>query len=237
MNKRKKILSLAAGLILAGVSAYPATLMQYDIGIMTSGGSALNGTFYFVSYGVDGILNSNLGSLAPGSTSLLAGDDKWLFAGTTTNGTSGGNWTEYYNVVTPGQYVSGAAVGQKFGLFFVNGLTSTQLNLANGSLLTGFSIGATGAGGGTSFSYGTYRTDSNDTGGGNVADSIAWFLPSNSGATASVLAFSGSGPYLSDFNANLTTSSSFTIIPEPSTGALMMIGAVGLVALRRLRKF
>ena len=27
-----------------------------------------------------------------------------------------------------------------------------------------------------------------------------------------------------------------TVVPEPSTGALMMIGAVGLVALRRLRK-
>jgi PEP-CTERM motif len=27
-----------------------------------------------------------------------------------------------------------------------------------------------------------------------------------------------------------------SMVPEPSTGALMMIGAVGLVALRRLRK-
>lgn len=32
------------------------------------------------------------------------------------------------------------------------------------------------------------------------------------------------------------SSSSVTLVPEPSTGALMMIGAVGLVALRRLRK-
>lgn len=39
-------------------------------------------------------------------------------------------------------------------------------------------------------------------------------------------------------NASLSTSSGniITVVPEPSTGALLMIGSVGLVALRRLRK-
>jgi len=35
---------------------------------------------------------------------------------------------------------------------------------------------------------------------------------------------------------NVTGLETITMVPEPSTGALMMIGAAGLVALRRLRK-
>ena len=35
---------------------------------------------------------------------------------------------------------------------------------------------------------------------------------------------------------NVTGFETITMVPEPSTGALMMIGAAGLVALRRLRK-
>lgn len=37
-------------------------------------------------------------------------------------------------------------------------------------------------------------------------------------------------------NPSYATNFSVNLVPEPSTGALMMIGAVGLVALRRLRK-
>ena len=40
----------------------------------------------------------------------------------------------------------------------------------------------------------------------------------------------------SDLIAAASISETYTVVPEPSTGALMMIGAVGLVALRRLRK-
>lgn len=235
MNLRKNISIAVAALMLTILSANSSTLMQYEIGTMTSSGTPLNGTFYFISYGLDNILNSNLSTLSSGATSLLAGDDKWLFASTTANGTKAGNWTEYYSTSTSGQYVSGASADQKIELFFVNGLTSTQLDLTTGSLLSGFTIGASG-GGGTSFSYGRYRTDSIDTGGGNIPDPIAWKLPANVGSTATLLAYSGTGLYVSDINANLATSSTFTIIPEPSTGALLMFGAVGLVALRRLRK-
>jgi hypothetical protein len=45
----------------------------------------------------------------------------------------------------------------------------------------------------------------------------------------------GSGAKIGDFSFN-GGNQTITLIPEPSTGALMMIGAVGLVALRRLRK-
>ena len=37
-------------------------------------------------------------------------------------------------------------------------------------------------------------------------------------------------------NPSYATNFSVNLVPEPSTGALMMIGALGLVALRRLRK-
>lgn len=53
----------------------------------------------------------------------------------------------------------------------------------------------------------------------NLADVVAWNLVSNS-SNSSVDA----------------TFSSLSVIPEPSSGALMALGAVGLVALRRLRK-
>lgn len=53
------------------------------------------------------------------------------------------------------------------------------------------------------------------------------FLNFSSGTTASVGSFT--------FNSG-GVSTITTAVPEPSTGALMMIGAAGLVALRRLRK-
>jgi len=40
----------------------------------------------------------------------------------------------------------------------------------------------------------------------------------------------------SDLIAAASIAQTFDVVPEPSTGALMMIGAAGLVALRRLRK-
>ena len=52
-----------------------------------------------------------------------------------------------------------------------------------------------------------------------------WNLAFTSSTTAAVGSFS--------YNSG---SEIITLVPEPSTGALMMIGTVGLVALRRLRK-
>lgn len=40
----------------------------------------------------------------------------------------------------------------------------------------------------------------------------------------------------SDLISSVKISETYTVVPEPSTGALMIIGAAGLVALRRLRK-
>ena len=70
-----------------------------------------------------------------------------------------------------------------------------------------------------------------------LADAIAWVLPANTGATASILAYSGSGGYEGgNFNATLATSSSFNLIPEPSSASLLALGMAGLVALRARRK-
>jgi hypothetical protein len=81
-----------------------------------------------------------------------------------------------------------------------------------------------------------------------TSSSSAWILPSNpSGPTPQTVATdinqvlnnasnilfgsyqAGGGPYGDLYKLQ-------TVIPEPSTGALMLIGAAGLVALRRLRK-
>mgnify|MGYP006272072527 CR=1 FL=1 len=69
----------------------------------------------------------------------------------------------------------------------------------------------------------------------------SWLVPNTAGAldvstttynfTANTTASFGSVIYSSPTGGN-----SVTLVPEPSTGSLMMLGAVGLVALRRLRK-
>ena len=73
-----------------------------------------------------------------------------------------------------------------------------------------------------------------------ILQDSSWKVPSSGFAnnativpvffTASTQAVGG-GSF--SYNSGVET---ITMIPEPSTGALMMIGAVGLVALRRLRK-
>lgn len=221
-------LNLAA--VLFGLMAFTSqasTLMQYEIATMVSGSTPINGTIYFVSYGIDGALNSSIGSLS-GSSSLIAGDDKWLFANSVADGYVQGNWVE--------QYSTGISAGQKIIAFFVNGLTSSDVNYTTGGLLNSKTIGAGGAGP-TNLAWGSYRTDSVETLGGQVADAVSWTLPSNVGATASIIAYDGIGDFVgNDINASLATTGAFSLVPEPSTGALLMIGSVGLLALRRLRK-
>jgi len=220
---------LVAGLI--GVSsAQASTLMQYELGDITLGsGAMLNGTVYFVSYGIDGALNSSLSSLATAqSTSLIGGDDKWLFANSVVGGNVQGNWVEQYN--------TGIAAGQSIVAFFVNGLSSSDVNYSTGLLLNSKNLGASGAAGELR-NWGSYRTNSIETLGDQVGDAISWVLPTNVGATATIVAYSGTGDYTgNDITANLQAVNSVYLVPEPSTGALMMIGAAGLVALRRLRK-
>jgi len=67
----------------------------------------------------------------------------------------------------------------------------------------------------------------------------AWVAPSfnNSPAFINLSFSSGTQAVVGTFDwGGVGGTDTLTLVPEPSTGALMMIGAAGLVALRRLRK-
>jgi hypothetical protein len=221
---KNRILALVVLLIGSMSCTQASTLMQYEMGLITSGGSALSGSLFFVSSGTNGTFDS--GTFSAGATSLINSADSLLFATAISGGSAQGNWSELYT--------SPVAVGQSITALFVKGLTSSDVSYSTGAFLGGKTVGLTG---GTSYAFGSYRTASVETIGGSVGDAIAWVLPANTGATVTLLAYSGTGDYTgSDLTANLATSSSFNLIPEPSSASLLALGVAGLVALRARRK-
>ena len=201
-----------------------STLMNYELGDITSGGTNLNGSIFFISTGADGVFNS--GTFSSGATNIVNAADSLLFATAVAGGNVQGSWTENY--ATP------VAAGQSITALFVNGLTSSDVSFTTGAFLGGKSIGLSG---GNSYAFGTYRSGSAETVGSNVPDAIAWVLPLNAGATGTISAYSGTGAYTGqDITANLATSGSFNLIPEPSSASLLALGVAGLVALRARRK-
>ena len=204
--------------------AHSSTLMQYDVGIMTSGGSAINGTIFFISSGVNATFDS--GVFSAGATSLINAADSLLFATSVSDGIAQGNWTE--------NFVSPVATGQTITALFVNGLTSSDVNYSTGALLGGKIISSSG---GVSYAFGTYSSTSAESFGGGDSSAISWALPANGLAAVSINAYSNTGSYTGgDITANLATSSSFNLIPEPSSASLLALGVAGFVALRARRK-
>jgi len=222
---KNKINILAALLIAFVPTVKASTLMSYEMGLITSGGANIgSGTLFFISSGTDATFDSGVFNL--GATSIIKSSDTLLFATAISGGTASGTWTEQYN--TP------VAAGQAITALFVKDLTSSDVSYSTGAFLGGKSIGLSG---GTSYNFGTYRTSSIDSAGGSVGDAIAWILPANTGATATLMAYSQTGDYSgTDLTANLATSSSFNLIPEPSSASLLALGVAGLVALRVRRK-
>jgi len=157
-----------------------------------------------------------------------------------------------------------AAVSARWGLW--NSVTSTFSEPVNGTksgfaLLTGndmaVSLNQTDVGGYTPLTSGTRLAIAFFSQGIPISSNAAGALvysTSNATYQAILTDSSWNSPAINNnatqipfsFTANTTAlvgSFSFnsgneviSLIPEPSTGALMMIGAVGLVALRRLRK-
>ncbi len=229
---KNKINILAALLIAIVPTVKASTLMSYELGeIKSAGVNISSGTVFFISTGTD--LTFDSGVFTVGATSIIKSTDSILFATAIVGGVAAGTWTEQYNAPV--------AVGQTITALFVNGLTSADVNYTTGAFTGGMSILASG---GNSIAFGTYRTGSveNLSGlGTGVADAISWVLPANTGATASLLAYSGSGDFAGgNFNASLSTSSAFNlgvaVIPEPSSASLLAFGVAGLVALRVRRK-
>ena len=222
---KNKINILAALLITFVPTVKASTLMSYEMGLITSGGVDINsGTLFFISSGTDATFDSGVFNV--GATSIIKSSDSLLFATAISRGAASGTWTEQYNAPV--------AAGQVITALFVSGLTSSDVNYSTGAFLNGKSIGLSG---GISYNFGTYRTSSIDSAGNRVADAIAWILPANTGATATLMAYSQTGAYAgTDLTAILATSDSFHLIPEPSSASLLALGVAGLVALRARRK-
>jgi len=222
MKNRNLILAVLLTACLPSIQA--STLMQYDVGIMTSGGSNVNGTLFFISSGANG--NFDSGAFSAGATSIINSGDSLLFSTAISGGIAQGNWVE--------NYVSPVAVGQSITALFVQGLTSSSVDYSTGAFLGGKSIGLSG---GTSYAFGTYRNNAAETFNGGDSSAISWALPANGLAAVSLNAYSNTGTYTGgDLPANLATSASFNLIPEPSSASLLALGVAGLVALRVRRK-
>lgn len=219
-----------AALVISLISSIPSLgrsdvtinywLQDFTIGASTN--KISTGTLFFISHGTNNVFNSGSGWSA-GSSSFILGDDSFLALVPIVNGIADGALA---NLAAP----AGTSYGStQFSILFIDGISL----LPNGSLLSGFTFGS-GAGS-TSYDYGTFRSSTIDRWGGDPADLgyIAYQMPADS---STVSFYSVSADLAGDVVAALNTASSFSVIPEPSTGALMMIGAAGLVALRRLRK-
>jgi len=221
----KKILKIAiAAYLFAGIStsSKAGVTLNYDLQTFTAGLNNLTGTLLLVSHGGNNLFNSN-GGWSNGTSSFLLGDDTLFAAVGISNGVASGALN---NILAP----AGSAYGTtQFTGLFIGGLTSSEINYSTGQLTGGLTFAATG----TSYSWGSYRSDSIEAYGGDATGKIAWIIPAD-GNTVDFWAASATAG--GDISANLNAGSTLTVIPEPSTGALMMIGAAGLVALRRLRK-
>ena len=137
--------------------------------------------------------------------------------------------------------VSGNSMGIDAGIFY-DSLFSTTIEVptgiatysgkqfyilvGNGSLLSNSTqIGV--------YSKSTWVVPTNPT--GPTPDAVVFEMSSLLSSDVLFGSYSaGNGAYQSDGVVNSFNLQ--TVVPEPSTGALLMIGSVGLVALRRLRK-
>lgn len=227
MNKflSPKILLLA--LTLAS-KAHSSVTINYELGELKSGGLNISaGTVFFISYGVDNLLQSS--SWTTGNSFIL-GDDKLFAAVPISSGVAAGALANYD---LPAGTVTSTT---RFAAIFINSIDSSIVNYATGVLLGGRTFGTSG---GTSYSFGTYRTDSiEDFGAPTPGDNINWIFPAD-GGTYTLSAYSGTGDYTgNDIVASLTTTSNLIVIPEPSSLSLLLIsgGFAFLFAAQRGKK-
>ena len=223
--KKLYLLAVVVALSTLALESKASVTINFDIGEITRAGTVVStGTFLFISHGANNTFDSS--SWTSGSSFLL-GDDTLMGAFNIVNGSATSAISGY---VSPTGYGS-----TKFTGVFLAGMTSTQINFATGALNGGLTFGASG---GTSYSYGSYRTDSIEGFGFGPDGNMAWVIPSDSAAlslfAASNTDLAGSGLYSgADISATLATTSSVIVIPEPS-----IVGLLGsaLIALSVLRK-
>jgi len=136
----------------------------------------------------------------------------------------------------PGQG-TGGKIGGTFNWTYNASLANRQLYVFafNGGT-SGFGFNATGVVSATSSAF----TSSSFSGSSQWAAlrGTTWLLPANDGTAVNlrVADVDTLGELIMGTETGANSSRDIAMVPEPSTGALMMIGAAGLVALRRLRK-
>lgn len=226
MNYLKCRIGLGIVALLATISISKASVtINYELAEITSGGALVgSGTVLFVSHGANNVLNSNAWT---SGSSFVLGDDLFFAAVPIIDGVAAGALSEY---TVPTGTVANTT---QFSAIFIAGLTSSDINYSTGSLLDGQTFGVSG----TAYNFGTYRTSSIEAFGGSTAGNIGYVFPAE-GTANNLFSYSNTGELYTGatYTANLATSSTFNLVPEPSTASLMMLGAAGLVALRRLRK-
>jgi hypothetical protein len=214
------VISLIASIPSLGRSDVTINYWLQDFTIGASTNKITNGSLLFISHGTNNVFNSGSG-WSSGTSSFILGDDSFLALVPIVNGKADGALA---NLAAP----AGTSYGTtQFSILFINDISLQS----NGSLLAGFTFGS-GAGS-TSYDYGTFRSSTIDRWGGEGDGYIAYQMPAD-GALVSF--YSVSADQGGDIPAALNTTSAFSIVPEPTSASLLMIGAAGLIALRRLRK-
>lgn len=227
MNPLKAIKTNLCSIALLAITnlGHSSVTINYELAELSSGGSLIGtGTVLFVSHGANNTLNSDAWSTG---SSFILGDDVFFAAVPIMDGVAAGALSEY---ILPSGTISNTT---QFSAIFIAGLGSSDINYSNGSLLGGKTFGASGS----LYNFGVYRTSNIEAFGGSTAGKIGYVFPAD-GSANDLFSYSNTGETYTGatYTANLATSSSFYVVPEPSTGALLMIGSVGLMALRRLRK-
>lgn len=215
-------------LLLAMQPSRAGVTINFDIGEITTAGTLVSpGTFLFISHGGDNVFNSN--TWLSGSSFVL-GDDILIGAFGIVDGRVANAITNLEIALGQGSYGT-----TKFTGVFISGLTGADVNYATGQLLGGNSFASSG---GISYQFGTYRTDSIEGYGQGPVGNMGWIIPSD-GATLALNAgtntnLRGDGFFLGpDISASLATTSSFAVIPEPSSMSLMVMGLASVLAFRR----
>jgi len=184
--------------------------MAFRIGTFTGGFNPTisNYTSWFSNFvGVNGFVAVGGTSAGRLSASITAGDGNLINAPVTANVGVGANGS--------------AGINQNALLYAI--VWNTKYT-ANGSIPN--------SGGGNSFD------PTNSTLQAAILQNSSWTMPFSQSLDLSTLAYSLSSGTTALVGSVDLVNKGITLqaVPEPSTGALMMIGAVGLVALRRLRK-
>lgn len=160
----------------------------------------------------------------------------WIDLRTVTGGSmqANGDW-DWPGGGNPGTL--GNKIGGTFNWIFDANAAGKQLYVFafnSGSSGFGFSSSSTVAASSSAFTSSSFAGSSQWA----VLKGATWLLPASDGTPINlkVADIDTTGELIVGTETGANTFRDIAMVPEPSTGALMMIGGLGLVALRRLRK-